>query len=67
VDLDSGLTTCRRAIVLRLKDVDRGSRAPRSSDVLREEIIDEGLVAEPTPLGFAPYGVKNLGIDPNRD
>jgi hypothetical protein len=35
--------------------------------VLREEIVDEGLVAEPTPLGLAPHGVENLWIDPNRD
>jgi hypothetical protein len=35
--------------------------------VLRQEIVDEGLVAKPTPLGLAPYGVENLGIDPNRD
>jgi hypothetical protein len=35
--------------------------------VLREEIVDQGLVATPAPLGLAPYGVENLGIDPNRD
>jgi hypothetical protein len=35
--------------------------------VLREEGIDEGLLAKPTPLGLAPYGIEHLGIDPNRD
>jgi hypothetical protein len=37
----------------------------RSADVLREQIVDEGLVAKPTPLGLAPHRVENLGIDPN--
>jgi hypothetical protein len=44
-----------------------GSRAPRSPDVLREEIVDEGLVAKPAPLGLPPHGVQHLGIDPNGD
>jgi hypothetical protein len=44
-----------------------GSSAPRSSDVRREKIVDEGLVAKPTPLRLAPDSVENLGIDPNRD
>jgi hypothetical protein len=44
-----------------------GSGAPRSPDVLREELVDEGLIAKATPLGLAPHGVENLGIDPNRD
>src|SRR3990170_136231 len=30
------------------------SGAPHSSDVLREEVIDEGLVAQPSPFGLTP-------------
>jgi hypothetical protein len=44
-----------------------GSGAPHSSDVLREEVVDEGLVAKPTPLGLTPHGVENVRIDPNGD
>jgi len=35
--------------------------------VFREEVVDEGLVAKPTPLGLAPHGLENLGINPNRN
>jgi hypothetical protein len=35
--------------------------------VLGEKVVDEGLVAKPTPLGLAPHGIENLGIDPNRN
>jgi len=44
-----------------------GSGAPHSSDVLREEVVDEELVAKPSPPGLTPHGVENLGIDPNGD
>jgi hypothetical protein len=35
--------------------------------MLREQVVDEGLIAQPSPLGLAPYGVEDLGIDPNGD
>jgi len=63
---DQMLNNIREAIELRLEDV-VGSGAPRSTDVLRKEVVDEGLVAKPTPLGLAPHGVEHVGIDPNRD
>jgi hypothetical protein len=37
------------------------SRAPRSSDVLGEQVVDEGLVAKPAPLGLTPHRNENLG------
>jgi hypothetical protein len=41
------------------------SGASRSSNVLGEQIVDEGLIAQPSTLGLAPHSVENLGIDPN--
>src|SRR3990172_10696870 len=43
------------------------SGAPHSSDVLREEVIDEGLVAQPSPFGLTPDRTEYLGVDPNGD
>ena len=43
--IDEVLDDIREAIELCREDVGAGSGAPRSSDVLREEIVDEGLVA----------------------
>src|SRR5437016_12285104 len=43
------------------------SGAAPTSDVLREQLVDEGLIAQAPPLGFPPHGPKDLGIDPNGD
>src|SRR3972149_12102306 len=43
------------------------SGAPRARDVLREEVVDEGLVAQSPPFGLAPDRVENLGVDADRD
>jgi len=32
-----------------------------------EQVVDEGLVAQPSPLGLPPHGIEDLGIDPNGD
>ena len=45
----------------------RCSRGPDPSDVLREEIVDEGLVAQPPPFGLTPDGVEYFGVDSNGD
>jgi hypothetical protein len=37
----------------------------RSSNVLGEQIVDEGLIAQPSPLRLPSHRVENLGIDPN--
>jgi len=44
-----------------------GLGAPYSSDMLREQIVDEGLVTQPSPLGLPPHGVEDLRIDSDRD
>ena len=38
------------------------SGASRSSDVLREQVVDQRLVAQPSPLGLPPHGIEHLGI-----
>ena len=43
------------------------SGASRSSDVPREQVVDQRLVAQPSPLGLPPHGIEHLGIDPNGD
>src|SRR2546428_10618509 len=43
------------------------SGASRSSKVLREQVVDQRLVAQPSPLGLPPDGIEDLGIDPNGD
>src|SRR5437879_12000358 len=43
------------------------SGASRSSKVLREQVVDQRLVAQPSPLGLPPHGIEALGIDPNGD
>src|SRR5260370_24890168 len=50
-------------------DVLNGARsgAWQSFDMLREQVVDEGLVAQPSSLGLAPHGVEDLRIDPNGD
>ena len=37
------------------------------SDMLREQIVDEGLVTQPSSLGLPPHGVEDLRIDADRD
>jgi hypothetical protein len=41
--------------------------APYSSDMLRKQVVDEGLVTQPSPLGLPPHGFEDLRIDPDRD
>lgn len=57
------------AWVPRWSALDRWARsgAPHSSDVLREEIVDERLVAQPSPFRLAPDCVEDLGVNANRD
>ena len=43
------------------------SGAPLSSNVLREQIVDQGLVTQPAPLRLPAHGSQYLGIDPNGD
>lgn len=43
------------------------SGASHSFDMLREQVVDERLVAQASPLGFPPHGGENVRIDPNRD
>ena len=38
-----------------------------SFDMFREQVVDERLVAEPSSLGFTPYGGEDERIDANRD
>jgi hypothetical protein len=43
------------------------SGASSSFNVRSEQVVDEGLVAQPSPLGLASHSVEDLGIDPNGD
>jgi len=43
------------------------SGASHSFNMLREQVVDEGLVAQPSPLGLPSHGVEHLRIDPNGD
>src|SRR5207249_4847200 len=45
----------------------RSSGASHPFDMLREQVVDERLVAQPSPLAFPPHGGKNVRIDANRD
>jgi len=38
-----------------------------SFNMLSEQVVDEGLVAQPSPLGLSSHSVEDLGIDPNGD
>ncbi len=43
------------------------SGAPHACDVFREEVVNEGLVAQASPFGLTPDRVEHLGVDPDRD
>jgi hypothetical protein len=35
--------------------------------MLGEEVVDEGVVTQPSPLRIPPHGAENVGVDPNGD
>lgn len=41
------------------------SGASRSSNMPGEQVIDEGLIAQPSPLRLPSHSVEDLGIDSN--
>jgi len=43
------------------------SGASHSFNMLCEQVVDERLVAQPSPLGLPSHGVEHLRIDPNGD